>query len=195
MNQHRFPALTRAVTGVPSRRDLVRGLVGAGIGFGAGQLPRRADAKRRKKPRPNAFGCLDVGQPCRGIDERCCSGICQGKKPKKGEKDKSRCVAHHTGGCTADRHECTNPAGAACSAASTEANCFKTTGNAGFCGELEGSSHEANCQPCRTDPDCEALGFAAGSACVIYRTEDACVVGCEGVNGSTGTACLPPAAP
>ena len=40
--------------------------------------------KKRNKPDNNAFGCLNVGQHCNGKDDKCCSGICDGKKPKKG---------------------------------------------------------------------------------------------------------------
>jgi hypothetical protein len=38
------------------------------------------------------------------------------------------------------------------------------------------------------------LGFGAGAACVILRTEGIRVNGGEGINDSTGPACLPPAA-
>jgi hypothetical protein len=186
MDEHQFDRL---------RRRFVLGGLAAALGLGATPIPDGVTAKKRKKKRPNAFGCLNVGQACGGKNGRCCSGICQGKKPKKGKKDTSRCVAHHAGGCTVDRHLCTNPTVAACSAASTTASCFKTTGNAGFCAESEGSDLEVNCLPCRRDPDCEEMGFGTGSACVILRTEGVCVNSCEGINDSAGTACLPPAAP
>ncbi len=32
------------------------------------------------------------------------------------------------------------------------------------------------------------LGFGAGAACVILRTEGICMNGCEGINDSTGPA-------
>ena len=51
----------------------------------------RPEKKKNKKPKNNAFGCLNVGQACNGKNDKCCSGICDGKKPKKGKKDKSKC--------------------------------------------------------------------------------------------------------
>lgn len=198
MDDARFDALTRRLTAPDSRRRILVAAGGACGLFGLIRPAAAAAKKRKKKPKrakPNAFGCLDVGQPCAGQDGRCCSGVCQGAKPKKGKRDRSRCVAHHTGGCTADRHICFDPDGSSCSVASTTARCFKTTGNAGFCAEYGGFRHVANCQPCRRDPDCEALGFGPGAACVIVRTEGVCANGCEGFNDSPGTACFPAAAP
>jgi hypothetical protein len=151
-------------------------------------------AKKRKKKgrdaKPNAFGCLDVGKPCRGKDALCCSGICAGKKPGKGKQDKRTCAAHNTGGCLPERSFCVDSE-AFCS---PTAACLTTTGNAGFCAEDLGFDREVNCQPCVRDTECEQLGFAAGSACVILRTEGFCEEGCEGINGSTGTACIAPGA-
>jgi len=104
-------------------------------------------------------------------------------------------VAHNTGGCTPERHYCTvGGAAAHCHPTNPNMFCLVTTGNAGFCADFTGSSNEANCRPCARDKDCEALGFGAGAACVILRTEGVCVTGCESVNGSSGTACLPPGA-
>ncbi len=147
--------------------------------------------RKRKKPKPNDFGCLNVGQACGGQDSRCCSGICAGKKPKKGKNDKRRCVAHNVGGCTLDRSVCfiPTPTVALCS---TTALCMTTTGNAPFCAENKDFNQQVNCHPCGKDTDCEALGFGAGAACVVLRTEGACLDGCEGVNESSGTACFPP---
>ena len=39
MDQQHFPAWTRSVRSVPSRRDVVRALAGAGLGLGALRLP------------------------------------------------------------------------------------------------------------------------------------------------------------
>jgi hypothetical protein len=185
MDADRFDAVARALGAVSSRRRALIAALGGLVPFGT----RPADAKngRTKKPKLNAFGCLNVGQKCRGKDSTCCSGICQGKKPKKGKKDRSTCVAHNTGGCTLDRDLCFNPQLAPCS---KTAFCLTTTGNAPFCAENIADF----CRPCGKDKDCEALGFGPGAACVILRTQGICVSGCEGVNGSSGTACLPPGA-
>ena len=136
-----------------------------------------------------------MGGKCRGNDANCCSNICEGKKPKKGKKDKSRCVGHNERGCTPARQLCTNPLAAQCAPPSVTALCALTTGNAGFCAQLASVTKEANCAPCSKDTECEALGFGAGSACVLIRASDGCAStnSCEGVNGSTGTACVPPA--
>src|SRR5215207_2969700 len=90
MDQQHVAAWTRsltriAVTRLPSRRDVLRGLVGLGLGLSALRRPETADAKKKRKkrkkhkkkrtqspPQPlpppalNAFGCVDVGQACRG---------------------------------------------------------------------------------------------------------------------------------
>jgi hypothetical protein len=191
MNANRIGELTQTLTSLPSRRDVLRGLAGAGLGLGGLQLAPVANAKkkhkhkkRKPKAKPNEFGCLEIGDACSNADQ-CCSGLCEGKKGKK------RCQAHNVGGCSLDRSRCFNPAVSPCSATAT---CLTTTGNAPFCAENTGSSLEANCQICSKDKDCEALGFGAGSACVIFRIEGACTFGCEGINGSTGTACIAPGA-
>lgn len=99
MDGDRFEALARLVT-ASSRRGALRCLAGAVLALGwvtrrpAGGLAR----KRKRKPAFNAFGCVPVGKPCRGKNGVCCSGVCQGKKPKKGKPDRSRCAAHNTGG-------------------------------------------------------------------------------------------------
>jgi hypothetical protein len=101
LNQHRIAVVTRSLTSVPSRRDVLRGLVGAGLGLGAARLPAvvAAKKKRKKKVKPNAFGCLNVDAACKNADQ-CCSGICEGKK----------CRAHGIGTCDQKMPgACTNP--------------------------------------------------------------------------------------
>jgi hypothetical protein len=146
--------------------------------------------KRKKKLVLNEFGCVDVGGKCRGNNGNCCSGICQGKKPKKGKKDTSVCVAHNLGDCSLQRDIClTGDAGeSACNANSV---CAATTGKAAFCASQE----EVACRICSTDQDCEAQGFPFGSACIIL-TGGECNAGgdCNGIGGSNGTACAGPGA-
>jgi hypothetical protein len=49
MDQHFFSTWTRSLRGVPSRRDVVRSLAGAGLGLGALRLSDAASAKNKKK--------------------------------------------------------------------------------------------------------------------------------------------------
>lgn len=159
------------------------GLVASGLGTSllAQVIPTTtAAAKRKKKPKQNAFGCLDIGKPCRGKDARCCSGRCQGKKPKNGEKDKSTCVAHHVGPCTPAQDDCVVDMGTYCNPDLPFAVCYRTTGKASFCG----NAVHGGCIVCRTDAQCEAFGFPKGSACVV----------CPACEGGEGTACISPGA-
>lgn len=118
-----------------------------------------AKKRKRKKPKKNEFGCLDVGKKCNGKDNKCCSGICKGKRPKKGKKDRSKCVAHNTSTCQVGEDTClldsircgTDPS----------SHCFRTTGKAGFCGALDSGV----CVACAKDKDCET-DFGPGAACV-----------------------------
>lgn len=166
MDVVRFDALTRSLGAQTRRRRLLAG-VAAALGLLTAGLPDRIDGKQRKKKlKRNAFGCVNVGGTCRGRDKNCCSGICRGKKPKKGEKDKSRCVAHDAQGCEAGQIEgfcggtnvsCTTSTG------DTQGNCDTTTGNAGYC------SGQGTCEvdpPCKKDADCVPI-FGAGAACVL----------------------------
>jgi hypothetical protein len=197
MNERRFDEWTRGVmTERTSRRLGVLGLASGAVGLLAERLPDVASAKKRKKKRKkklkkNEFGCVDVGGKCRGSDGACCSGVCQGKKPKKGKKDKSVCVDHNVGGCTLDRDICVTGDGQE-SACGTAAVCAQTTGKAAFCASQE----NVDCRICSTDRDCEAQGFPIGSACIIL-TGGECVGednDCNGVSGSSGTACAGPGA-
>ena len=49
MDQQHFAALTRTLSRVPSRRDVLSGLVGAGLGIGALRQPEDVVATKRKK--------------------------------------------------------------------------------------------------------------------------------------------------
>jgi hypothetical protein len=163
VNATLFDRLTRTFAGSTSRRDIIRGLASAlGLGLTAAASPGGADAKKKKrkknKPKKNEFGCLDVGKKCNGKNSKCCSGICKGKRPKKGKKDKSKCIAHNVGSCQADQDACSQsdiPCG-------TAAICFRTTGKASFCAALEA----AQCFPCTKDADCQE-GCGPDAACIV----------------------------
>jgi hypothetical protein len=182
MDSDRFDDLVRLLSTASTRRPFLRRLATA-VGLLALGDFRTADAKKKgkkkkKKLKLNQFGCVDVGGKCRGNSDNCCSGICDGSKPKKGKKDKSRCIAHHVGSCTSGQDSCPEivPCG-------QNRECYQTTGKAGFCA-AEGL---CDCAPCKKDKDCE-LEFGPGAACIVCTTD------CVGVNGSSGTACVPAAA-
>ena len=175
MDATRFDSLARFLTAGSSRRYLMRGLGALGLGFGAARFPETASGKKtrkkRKKLKRNAFGCVNVGGKCRGKDRVCCSGICNGKKPKKGKKDRSRCVAHNVLDCQPGQGTC------GFGACGTSGACYRTTGQAGFC------ASNGDCVSCRKDADCDAMGFGPGAACIL----------CEGCGGVSDTACFRPA--
>ena len=178
MDATNFDDLIRSLTAGSYRRVVLRGIAAA-LGVSAAQLPTAITAKKRGKPLVlNGFGCVGVGGKCRGKDAVCCSGICEGKKPKKGEKDTSRCAAHDTGGCQAGHAPCTTQHVPCTTSAGAAGFCATTTGNAGYCT----TGTEGECFPCAKDADCRevcgaaaaciaCLGCAGGSSCA---TTDAC---------------------
>ncbi len=158
-----FDAAIRQLATRLSRRGLLGAASALTLGIAAARATDGIEARKRKnrtrakKLQLNAFQCVDVGKACRGSDANCCSGICQGKKPKKGDKDKSRCVAHNTGDCQDVQDVCLEVE-VACGSGGA---CLRTTGNASFCGD------GGQCANCQTDSDCEAAGFLEGAACVV----------------------------
>jgi hypothetical protein len=178
MDAPRFDRLARSLTNASSRRGLLSGLAATAIGLAAmrfsggvaAKKKRKNKNKKSKKLKLNVFRCVNVGGKCKGNSANCCSGICQGKKPKRGEKDKSRCVAHNVEECQPEQDACLEfptPCG-------TGGVCFRTTGETSFCGA------GGECRTCSKDTDCQAE-FGAGAACVACADECA---------GTGGTACL-----
>ena len=178
MRSDAFNAPARFLSGILTRRPVLRWLAVLSSSIATVPCaPLTIAKKNRKKKRPekNEFGCLDLGKKCNGKNNKCCSGVCQGKKPKKGKKDKSECIAHDAGTCQADEDSClfdSTPCGT-----DEFSRCFRTTGKASFCGNLVAG----DCVACARDTDCEPV-FGPGAACVIC---DGCLV--FGV-----TACFPP---
>lgn len=188
MEAQRFARLSRVLTSIPSRRDILIGLSGAGVALGLARRPEDAGAKKKrknkkktKKAKPNRFGCLEAGDPCKNVDQ-CCSGICEGKKGRR------TCRARNVGTCTPDMPgfclapnpvlmSCNNRPGCAC---------FRTTAGSNSCLDTSGTTDF--CADCRKDTDCLALGFPAGSACIPV-TAGNCSGNCE-----SGMACFPPCA-
>lgn len=162
MDANRFDRLARSLTDASSRRGVLRGFA-ATLSLAAIRVPSTVAAKNKKKLKRNSFGCVNVGGKCRGKDANCCSGICQGKKPRKGEKDRSSCVAHDTGGCPAGltRTFCGGSADVPCTTtAGLSGACLTTTGNGGYC------FSDSSCRQCRRDIDCQAE-FGPRAACVV----------------------------
>lgn len=166
MDANRFDRLARARTTSPSRRRFLGGLAAASgllAPWASGPVEGRKKKKKRKqkqKLKLNAFGCVDVGQACRGDDGNCCSGRCAGDAPAKGKADQSRCEAHNVGICEAGDDICV----AGTSECGTDGDCFRTTGNGSFCGR------DGKCSACRTDSDCVA-DFGEGAACIVCAGE------------------------
>jgi hypothetical protein len=163
VDRNDFDALTRSLSALPSRRAIVRGFVGAGLGGALGRLPQSTVArKRRKKVTLNAFGCVNVGDFCRNADQ-CCSGICEGKKGKK------RCKGHGAQGCRPGIQDntCDESGGTdvRCTTSTGDPNgvCGTTTGNAGYC------LYSGGCYGCSKDVECQAL---CGPQAACIRCDD-----------------------
>jgi hypothetical protein len=179
MDASHFDAMSRSLGADASRRGLLGGVL-ATLSLG-GRSRAKSTAKtrhqgtKRKKLQRNQFGCVNVGGKCRGKASNCCSGICQGKKPKRGERDKSRCVGHDAATCLPGQTACDGTGGfVPCTTSAGEAgDCYTTTGNAAYC------STSTACVSCRTDVDCRPF-CGPQAACTP------CAVGCEQTGG---TAC------
>lgn len=182
MDQNRFDALTRVLGDGFSRRRVLRGLVAAGAGPIAAQRSEGAHGRKKRrgsprKPKPNAFGCLDVGAACKRAGQ-CCSGICEGKK------DRRKCRAHDTGDCRAGEQpgECDGLDVACVTSLGKQGVCATTTGKGAYCTSL------LKCFNCKTDADCQAAdGGALGPLAACIR--------CAGCAATNGTACAVPGAP
>ena len=172
MDGKRFDSLARTVGRRPSRRDAFQALAAAGIAAAAARLGLGTEPAAAAQVRvERRFNCSAVGQKCKGKDSNCCSGRCKGKGSKKGRRDKSKCVAHDQGSCTADQDTCSSGRRAACGGGSG-GGCLKTTGNASFCGQVQTGQTppRLRCHNCETDIDCENAGFGRGAACVVCES-------------------------
>jgi hypothetical protein len=187
VDQNRFDALTRALTAMPSRRHLLRGLasMGFGLGLGVASLSDSAEAKKKRKHKkrkpkatPNQYGCLEISDPCKSAAQ-CCSGICEGRQGKK------RCRAHDTGVCDQEALGYCESASPLQTRCNNQPYCFctRTTAGSAMCGTVSAPSV---CADCTKDADCEALGLPPGSACIPFSAGN-CAGNCE-----SGMACMVP---
>jgi hypothetical protein len=179
MDASQFDTFARSLTG--SRRSLLGGSLALATGWlGVSATDAKKKHKKRKpkkpKPKPNAYGCLEVSDPCQNA-EQCCSGVCVGKKGKR------QCRSHDSGTCDqALPGRCSNsPTLSTCNGSETCA-CIRTTANSSFCARLGATI----CSDCEKDADCAALGLPPGSACAPV-SEGTCAGICAG-----GMACLLP---
>jgi hypothetical protein len=152
------------------------GLAGAGLALGLARGPDAviAGSQRRKKPgrpRPNAYGCLNVGDRCKRA-AHCCSGICEGKKGRRS------CRAHGAGGCVAG----TQPK----DCGGTNVDCTTSLGRLGFCATTTGNAAYCwavkDCVACRTDADCRTARDG------LFGPEAACLR-CASCTATGGTLC------
>ena len=175
MDASGFDGLTRALVASSSRRATVGALVAA-LGLSRAFSDHlEAEAAKRKYLRRNYYGCMGFGQKCRGKDGKCCSGICQGRRPKKSKRDKSRCLGHDAATCL--------PGQMHSSCSGTTVPCTTSTGEAGFCATTTGNAAycvaDAHCWYCTRDTDCQPY---CGPQAACFR--------CTGVCGESGsTAC------
>jgi hypothetical protein len=173
VDHQRIDAIIRSLSHMPSRRALVRGLLGTTLGVGSAKLPAPGEAKKKPKRKKKAtcddFVCRRVGQSCISVSQ-CCSGICEG------ESGQRTCQAHGTGTCDQDAPGVCAGSAETCNGRDACA-CFRTVAGSIFCAETNVIGDD--CADCVTDADCEALGYVAGSACVPY-TEGACAGTCPG---------------
>lgn len=161
----RFDALARSFARGLSRRAVL-GAVSL-----AAASPARA-ARRTTRLKRNEFGGVNVGGACRGKDGACCSGICRGKKPKQGKKDRSRCAAQDEGGCRAGAQTpaCGGTAEPCTTSSGASGLCGTTTGKAGFCSQgfiCSSCTRDEQCQP-SPDPKAACIRCATcagGTAC------------------------------
>jgi hypothetical protein len=182
MDGSRFDALVQSFLG--SRRSLLAGGLGVGMLWRpmvTGARKKRKRKKRNPQARPNEFGCLEVGDPCKSAAQ-CCSGVCEDK----------RCRAHDTGRCDQGLVKET------CLAATPEdmevlrcdndpdCACYRTTSGSRYCSAFLENEGDPRCADCRSDADCVALGFPPEAACAPV-SRGICAGACP-----TGMACLVP---
>jgi hypothetical protein len=177
-----FDSLTRVVLERVTRRAVL-GVVAGTLGItvvGTGDLEakKRKKRKRQRPPSPlqpqpqpqslpapprNAFGCVDVGQPCQGDHALCCSGICAGAAPTGPDQpDPSRCIAHDGRTCLAGVRSD--------SCGASDVSCTTSAGLAGFCETTTGlgafCAYAGECRLCTKDVECQGE-FGPHAACIV----------------------------
>jgi len=73
LDQHRFDPLIHTLSSVPTRRDILRGLAGFGLGLGALRWPDAAEAETRCT-RKRVKRCRRAGKKC--LSNGSCAIVC-----------------------------------------------------------------------------------------------------------------------
>jgi len=155
MDQQGLRTLTRTLTELPSRRDVLHGLAATGIALGTVRLPRLAVASKRATGEPaaqaNNDSCRKTRASCRR-DEQCCSGSCK-RNRKNGEQRCRRTVGAR--GCTIEdgcnQVPCPDD---------PNGKCTVTVGGKPFCFK------DSACFACDSDQDCVDEYGVPGLRCV-----------------------------
>ena len=92
MIRHAYADLARSLASAPTRREVLRGVAGAGFVFANLKRPATTLAKKQSKAklRRNEFGCVPIGEPCRASDAQLLLGRLPGEEAEERQKDKSR---------------------------------------------------------------------------------------------------------
>jgi hypothetical protein len=168
MSKNTLTVMPRFVSTLPSRRDFVRGLAGAGLGVSALHLVDHGEAKKKRKR--------------------------QGKQRKNRQQPLPPVTAPppppFAGTCSVQRNRCTvaDPVLATCNLPDEFATCLVTTSDTPFCGSLLAFNPAVHCQACATNADCATLNFPPGTACVQIGGKF-----CNGCEATGNRACVPPA--
>ena len=207
MDQHHIAALTRALSRVPSRRDVLRGLAGAGLGLGALRQPETADAKKKRKkkkktntaaPPPPTATCTPTcrrkvcgGDGCGGSCGSCAAGqLCRSGTCCTPEPPEVTCAGRCgqvTGNTCHEPVACACPSGQEClSNGSCATVCTPSANpcpNCTLCGaSIEGANH------CSGWTYCESQTCTSTAECPVGTY---CMVTMCGPGGSNENQCMP----
>ena len=168
MDGKRFDSLARTIGGGGQGRDAFQALSGCWSHAARRMFRHRPEAAAQVTVE-RRFNCAAVGDKCKGNDSNCCSGRCKalglrGVRIARSRRDKSKCVAHDQAGCSANQDTCDSGQRVACGGGSG-GGCLKTTGNAGFCGQVQTgqSPPRLQCTNCETDREARRCRFRARS--------------------------------
>ncbi len=165
MDRNSAATLTRYVTGLPNRRDVVRGLLGVGLGISVPGIP---EVDGRKKGKPRKKKPKKPQKPCAACQRRI-NGRCIGAEP-----DGARCGECGfclSGECTPGMFICADP----CMACDATARCRLRKADDAPC------LRHGKCLKgiCNQRPTCEP----AGTECTVVDGEvdpECCAACCSG---------------
>jgi hypothetical protein len=221
MNQHHVTAWIRLVTHLPSRRDVLRGIAGAGLGLATLRLPPAVEGKEKRKKNkkknrqalpPPAVPCTPkcghkecgddgCGGSCGGCatDQVCVTGTCCTPPPLE-----ARCITRcgRESGCpyrcdsVSDPRSCSQPIDCSCPRGNeclANGTCGQICENTGDC-----LGQGSDCFNCAASAEgtkhCSLGGYCSEKPCT--STADCsdgkhCAVTSCGPQGSSKTLCIP----